>query len=99
MRDWLKTVALLGGMAVATPSWAQSAEDLNRQELSRLQSQTVTAAVAPPQGFVADPVGLIAAESPARPAYRFPGLINLLGLGVLAGGAVVTTVLVGPPPP
>jgi len=55
---------------------------------------------APQQPFIADPVGLIAADGPKASAPpRFPGLLNLLGLGVLAGGAVVTTVLVGSPAP
>ena len=112
MRNFLNIAALLGGMAIGAPAWAQSAEDLNRQELSRLLGTTAVPSapasavpavaqnpVAPQQAFIADPVGLIAADGPRPPPARFPGLINLLGFAVLAGGYVVTTAAVGPPPP
>ena len=100
MTRLLREAAFVAVLAVAAPVWAQApmtAADLNRQELNRLASAQASGRMAPPNGFVADPVGLIVADGirPAPP--RFPGLLTLLGLGIAAGGSVLDTVLAGGP--
>jgi hypothetical protein len=103
MTRFLREAAFLAALTVAVPVWAQvpiTAEDLNRQELNRLAYAQQPARIAAPNDFIADPVGVNAAAlaagvSPAAPG--FPGLVPLLGLGVVAAGSVVNTVLLGIP--
>jgi hypothetical protein len=85
------------------PVWAQvpiTAEDLNRQELNRLVCAQQPGRIAPPNDFIDDAVGMNAAALAVgvRPAAPdFPGLFAILGLGVVAAGSVVNTVLLGVP--
>ena len=88
-------------LTVAPPVWAQvplAAEDLNRLELNRLATTTTTAPpITTAPAFVPDPVGLIVADGIRPASPRFPGLLTILGLGIVAAGSVVDTVLVGGP--
>jgi hypothetical protein len=96
MTRFLREAALASLLTVAAPLWAQAmtAEDLNRQELNRLAHAQQ---IAPSNGFVADPVGLIVADG-IRPAHpRFPGLLTLLGFGVAVGLSALDTVVAGGP--
>ncbi|HEV2188385.1 MAG TPA: hypothetical protein VGR70_14340 [Stellaceae bacterium] len=100
MTRLLREAAFVTVLAVAAPVWAQApmtAADLNRQELNRLASAPAPAPMARPNGFVADPVGLIVADGIRPPPPRFPGLLTLLGVGVAAGGSFLDTLLVGGP--
>lgn len=96
MARFLREAVLVTLLTVAVPvlAVAMTAEDLNRQEMNRLAHAQQ---MAPPNGFVADPVGLIVADGirPAPP--RFPGLLTLLGLGIGAVGSALDTVLMGGP--
>lgn len=96
----IRETAFMAVLTVAAPVWAQTpmtAEDLNRQELNRLAPASQPTRIAPANGFVADPVGLIVADGTRPEPSRFPGLLTLLGLGIGAGGAALDTVLVGGP--
>jgi hypothetical protein len=103
MPRFLREAALTAALAVALPVWAQvpiTAEELNRQELTRLAYAQQSGRMAPPNDFIDDPVGVNAAALavgviPAAP--EFPGLFPILGLGVVAAGSVVNTVLLGVP--
>jgi hypothetical protein len=99
MTRLLREAAFTAVLTLSSPVWAQTAEDLNRQELNRLAYAQQPGRIAPPNVFIADPVGLIVADGIRPSAPRFPGLLTLLGLGIGAGGLVVNTVLVGPIPP
>jgi hypothetical protein len=104
MPPFLREAAFTAALTVAVPVGAQvpiAAENLNRQELNRLADvQQQLERIAAPNDFIADPVGVNAAALAAgvRPAAPgFPGLVPLLGLGVVAAGSVVNTVLLGVP--
>jgi hypothetical protein len=100
MTRFLRDAAFTAALTVTVPVWAQvpiTAEDLNRQELNRLAHAQQSGWIAPPNGFIADPVGLLVADRITSPAPRFPGLLPLVGLGVVAAGSVVNTVLLGVP--
>jgi len=100
MTRLLRQAAFVAVLAVAAPVWAQApmtAEDLNRQELNRLTSAPATGRIAPPNNFVADPVGLIVADG-IRPApARFPGMLTLIGVGAGITGSILDMVLAGGP--
>ena|SRR5258708_322554 len=102
MTNLIRGAAFTAVLMVAAPVWAQvpmTAEDLNRQELNRLAYAQQPGRMAPPNVFIADPVGLIVAGGIRPSPPRFPGLLTLLGYGVWATGSVAGTVLVGEPPP
>jgi hypothetical protein len=103
MPRFLREAVFTAALTVAVPVWAQvpiTAEVLNRQELNRLACAQQPRRIAPPDDFIDDPVGVNAAAlaAGARPAAPgFPALLPLLGLGVVAAGSVVNTVLLGVP--
>jgi hypothetical protein len=99
MTRLLREAAFAAVLVVAAPAWAQTAEDLNRQELNRLAYAQQPGRVAPPNVAIADPVGLIIADGIRPSPPRIPGLLTLLGFGIGAGGFVANTVLMGPIPP
>jgi|SRR5580704_15703847 hypothetical protein len=98
-----RETAFTAALTVAMPLWAQApitTEELNRQGLNRPAYVQQLERIAPPNDFIDDPVGVNAAalavgERPAAPGL--PGLLPLLGLGVVAAGSVVNTVLLGVP--
>src|SRR5271168_5243291 len=70
MNHLLKGAALAVAFMVATPVWAQTSEDLNRQELNRLSPATTLQPVAP---FAAPAVPAPQAyPAPAYPAAAYP---------------------------
>lgn len=93
LRNAVSTVAFM----IAAPVWAHvpTAEELNRQELYRLANARQAVQVAPAAPFVADPVGLIAADGPWPASSHFPGLLTLGGAALAAGGVALDTVLMG----
>ncbi|HYM74202.1 MAG TPA: hypothetical protein VET89_14565 [Stellaceae bacterium] len=95
----LRTISLVAALAVTTPAWAQvpvSADDLNRQELSRLAGiAPAAAATAPPIGYtiasptIAAPQALVpplsyAGQSPLAERYPFSWLNRYYGYQPLA---------------
>lgn len=102
MTRLLRGAVLTAMLTVAAPVWAEvptTAEDLNSQELNRLAQLQEPGRMAPPNVVIPDPVGLIVADGIRPEPTRFPGLLNLVGYGLAAGGTAVGAVLVGPPPP
>jgi hypothetical protein len=103
MPRFLRDAAFTAALIVAAPAWAQvpiTAEDLNRQELNRLAYAQQPGPIAPPNDSIDDPVGVnvAALAAGARPvAPGLPGLLPMLGLGVVAAGSVVNAVLLGVP--
>src|SRR5580704_5962623 len=69
MKHLMTGTALVAVLAIAAPAWAQTSEDLNRQELNRLTMTTPAPAPVQPAPVAAVPQPYAA---PAYPYYPYP---------------------------